>query len=88
MKIEDIKILPKMYRVIKVEIDALRVSVGEGFGVYEHDQVVERKVRRVKCNTGWKWQLVQECKEQSDWDYFFEEDKECLNDFNYESGLI
>ncbi len=88
MKLEDIHNLPKMHKVIKVDLDVLRVSLGYNYGAYEHDEVAERKARRVKCDTGWKWQLVQECKNQSDCDYFFESDKECLNEENYNLGLI
>lgn len=45
-------------------------------------------VRRVLCNEGWRWALVRECKNQEEWDYYFDEDKICLEDLNAELGLI
>ncbi len=81
--------LPKLYRVIKVQISALRNSVGEGYGIiFDCDTIVERKVRRVLCPEGWKWQLVRDGHDQEEWDYYFESDKECLSDYNCNYDLI
>lgn len=89
MKIHDIVNLPKMHRVIKVDLDVLRSSLGENNGViYDCDTVVKRKVRRVLHDRGWRWQLVRECKNQEDWDYCFEQDKYCLDNVNHELGLL
>lgn len=81
--------LPKLYRVIKVEMSVLRAAIGTNGGVvFDQDTMVKRKVRRVLCNNGWKWSLVRECKNQEEWDYCFNADKICLDDINYELGLI
>jgi len=80
--------LPKMHKVIKVDLDVLRPSLAGGLGViFDCDDVVERKVRRVKCENGWKWQLVKDSKDQDEWDYYFDDDKEIIEDINYELGL-
>ncbi|AVF34252.1 hypothetical protein [Rahnella sikkimica] len=76
--------LPRMYRVIEVEIDVVRNGIGSGGGViYDIDKVVKRKIRRVRDATGWRWQLVRQDKHQEVWDYFFEQDRESLNEFNF-----
>lgn len=81
--------LPKLYRVVTVELDVLRNGIGENGGViFDIDRLVERKLRRVRHSDGWKWQLVRLHKDQEAWDYFFESDRECLENINYEFGLI
>lgn len=76
--------LPRMYRVIEVELDVIRNGIGSGGGViYDIDKVVKRNIRRVRDATGWRWQLVRQDKHQEVWDYFFEQDRESLNEFNY-----
>ena len=56
--------------------------------MFDQDATEQRKVRRVLCNEGWRWALVRECKNQEEWDYYFDEDKLCLEDINAELGLI
>ena len=89
MRIEEMKVLPKLYRVITVELDVLRNGFGANYGViYDIDTIVKRKVRRVLDTDGWSWALVREYHNQEQWDYFFEYDKECLHELNYTLGLI
>lgn len=76
--------LPRMYRAIEVELDVMRNGIGSGGGViYDIDKVVKRNIRRVRDATGWRWQLVRKDKHQEVWDYFFDQDRESLNEFNY-----
>lgn len=90
MRIEELPKLPKLFRVIEVDLDVLRNGIGSGGGViFDLDAVVKRKVRRVKHSGGWKWQLVREyhgC--QAHFDYCFEQDRECLEHLNYDLGLL
>lgn len=89
MRIEELKKLPKLYRVITVELDVLRNGFGGNYGViYDIDTVVKRKVRRVLDVDGWRWAMVREHLNQDQWDYFFEYDKEILQELNYTLGLI
>lgn len=77
--------LPKLYRVVKVEMSVLRAAIGYGGGVmFDQDTIVEKKVRRVLCSNGWKRSLVSE----GYYDYCFESDSECLDEINAELGLI
>lgn len=81
--------LPKLYRVVKVEMPALRAAIGSCGGVmFDQDSIEQRKVRRVLCDEGWRWSMVRDCKSQEEWDYYFDEDKICLEDINAELGLI
>ncbi|MBU9823148.1 hypothetical protein J1782_24975 [Rahnella sp. BCC 1045] len=76
--------LPRMYRVIEVELDVVRNGIGSGGGViYDIDRLEKRNIRRVRDATGWKWQLVRRDKHQEVWDYFFHQDRESLNEFNF-----
>lgn len=89
MRIEELPKLPKLFRVIEVDLDVLRNGIGAGGGViFDMDAIVKRKVRRVKHDDGWKWQLVREWRDQEFWDYFFEQDRECLEQLNYDLGLL
>ncbi|EEJ4681674.1 TPA: hypothetical protein ACI4FL_000056 [Enterobacter roggenkampii] len=89
MRIEDLPTLPKLYRVIEVDLDVLRSGIGEGGGViFDIDTVVKRRVRRVKHAGGWKWQLVREYRLQELCDYCFWIDNESLHELNYELGLL
>ncbi|EMC7916080.1 hypothetical protein [Enterobacter cloacae] len=89
MRIEELPKLPKLFRVIEVDLDVLRSGLGEGGGViFDLDAVVKRKVRRVKHAGGWKWQLVREYHQQERCDYCFEQDRECLENLNYDLGLL
>lgn len=92
-KIDDfhngIKPMPKLFRVISVELDVLRAHLGSGGGViFDCDDIEIRKVRRVKHNGGWCWQLVKENKDQEQWDYCLNQDRECLDNLNWEFGLF
>lgn len=89
MHIEELTKLPKLFRVIEVDLDVLRNGFGPGWGViFDQDAVRKRKVRRVKHHGGWKWQLVREWLDQELWDYYFEQDRECLENLNYDLGLL
>lgn len=77
MKATAIKKLPKLYRVVNIKFWSLRMGIGGCGGVEEYDIQVERKARRVLCDDGWKWQLIDDkCL------YFFSlhVDKDCLDD--------
>ncbi|MBD2791729.1 hypothetical protein [Xenorhabdus szentirmaii] len=81
--------LPKLYRVVEVELDVLRDRIyGCGGVMPDCDEVKKRQVRRVKYSGGWKWQLVRKCRNQEVWDYYFEQDRACLENLNYDLGLI
>ena len=72
--------LPKLYAPVKIKFWSLRNGVGQSLGViFDIDTVVERKCRRVKCEGGWKWQIVDFMKMEQ-WDYFVEQDKEILDE--------
>ena len=89
MRIEELPQLPKLYRGIEVDLDVLRNGIGSGYGViFDIDQLVKRKVRRVMHSGGWKWQIAREWPDQEMWDYCLEQDRECLEHLNYELGLI
>ncbi len=89
MRIEELPKLPKLFRVIEVDLDVLRNGIGGGGGViFDMDAVVKRKVRRVMHSGGWKWQIVREWRDQELWDYCLEQDRECLEHLNYDLGLM
>ena len=89
MRIEKLTKLPKLFRVIEVDLDVLRNGIGGGGGViFDIDTVVKRKVRRVMHDGGWRWQLVREWLDQESWDYCLEQDRECLEHLNYDLGLM
>ncbi|EDQ2432693.1 hypothetical protein NU34_004082 [Salmonella enterica subsp. enterica] len=89
MHIEELPKLPKLFRVIEVDLDVLRNGIGSGLGViFDQDAVVKRKVRRVMHCGGWKWQIARECPDQELWDYCLEQDRECLEHLNYDLGLM
>ncbi|ENI5446703.1 hypothetical protein ABZG18_003538 [Citrobacter freundii] len=89
MRIEELTKLPKLFRVIEVDLDVLRNGIGGGGGViFDIDAIVKRKVRRVMHSGGWKWQLVREWLDQESWDYCLEQDRECLEHLNYDLGLM
>ncbi|NIF57499.1 hypothetical protein F3J27_03540 [Enterobacter sp. Ap-916] len=81
--------LPRMYRVVEVDLDVLRNCIGEGGGViFDCDTVVKRRVRRVLNEKGgWRWAMV-EVPGQREWDYCLSIDKEYLHELNYELGLL
>ncbi len=81
--------MPKLFRVVSVELGVLRSCLGSGYGViFDCDETVIRKVRRVKSKIGWHWQLIREHKDQELWDCYIESDRESLNNINYEYGLM
>lgn len=89
MRIEELPKLPKLFRVIGVDLDVLRNGIGGGGGViFDMDAVVKRKVRRVMHSGGWKWQIAREWPDQELWDYCLEQDRECLELLNYDLGLM
>ena len=89
MRIEELPKLPKLFRVIEVDLDVLRNGIGSGWGVHvDQDAIVKRRVRRVKHDGRWTWQLVGEWCDPELWDYCFEQDRECLENLNYDLGLL
>jgi hypothetical protein len=89
MRIEELPELPKLFRVIEVDLDVLRNGIGGGGGViFDLDAVVKRKVRRVLHNGGWRWQMVREYPDQEMWDYCLEQDRESLELLNHDLGLM
>lgn len=89
MRIEELPKLPKLFRVIEVDLDVLRNGIGGGGGViFDMDAIVKRKVRRVMHSGGWKWQIAREWHDQESWDYCLEQDRECLELLNYDLGLM
>ncbi|CAM7031751.1 hypothetical protein [Enterobacter intestinihominis] len=89
MRIEELPKLPKLFRVIEVDLDVLRNGIAGGGGViFDMDAVVKRKVRRVMHSGGWKWQIAREWPDQELWDYCLEQDRECLELLNYDLGLM
>ncbi|HCU1682480.1 hypothetical protein [Escherichia coli] len=89
MRIEELPKLPKLFRVIEVDLDVLRNGIGGGGGViFDMDAVVKRKVRRVMHSGGWKWQIAREWPDQESWDYCLQQDRECLELLNYDLGLM
>ncbi len=76
--------MPKLFRVVSVELDSLT-----GYGGYEHWVTTIRHVRRVRHADGWRWQLVRKHHKGLDrWDYYLNSDREGLNDINYAYGLM
>jgi hypothetical protein len=44
MRIEELPKLPKLFRVIEVDLDVLRNGIGSGWGViFDQDAIVKRK---------------------------------------------
>lgn len=77
--------LPKMYAPVKIKFWSLRLGFGANYGViFDVDTRVERKCRRVRCDGGWKWQIVDFLKLRLI-DYVAEQDKEILDECG--SGL-
>ncbi|WP_336747849.1 hypothetical protein [Pantoea vagans] len=80
---------PRLGRVISVDLEVLRSGLGSEYGViHDLDAIRPRKVRRVMDADGWRWQLVRQHKDQGSWDYYFESDRECLTEVNYDYGLM
>lgn len=89
MRIEELKKLPKLYRVITVDLDVLRNGIGGSGGViFDIDTVIKRKVRRVLNERGgWRWVIAEE-RHEREWNYCLESDRECLQELNYQLGLV
>lgn len=88
MRIDELPKLPRMYRVIEVDLDVLRNGYVDGGVIFDCDAVVKRKVRRVLNEKGgWRWAMV-EAPGQREWDYCLSIDKESLLELNYELGLM
>lgn len=80
--------LPKLYRVIKIEFSSLRNGLGSNYGViFDIDTMVTRKVRRVLCPGGWKWQ-IRDLHELWEWDYFVDTDQEILNEIGMDTDDV
>lgn len=66
----------------------MRNGIGSNYGViFDCDQMVARKVRRVICNDGWKFQIIDSNKLR-EWDWFIDIDQECLNEIGMDISLI
>lgn len=51
--------LPKLYAPTRIKFWGLRNGLGANFGViFDIDTLIERTCRRVLCNGGWIWQIV------------------------------
>lgn len=73
--------LPKLYAPVKIKFWSLRMGLGSNYGViFDVDTQVERKCRRIKCEGGWKWQIVDYMSIQ-EWDNLVWQDKEILDEF-------
>ena len=76
--------LPKLYAPVKIKFRSLRNGLGANMGViFDIDTDVVRKCRRVRCDDGWKWQLVDYYRD-IDWDWGVEQDKEILDEYGSE----
>lgn len=73
--------LPKLYAPVKIKFSSLRNKLGPNLGmIFDCDEVVERKVRRVITPDGWKFQIVNYHQLLS-YDYYVEQDKEMLDEW-------
>lgn len=80
--------LPKLYASVNIKFSSLRNGIGSNYGViFDCDQMVARKVRRVICNDGWKFQIIDSNKLR-EWDWFIDIDQECLNEIGMDISLI
>jgi len=80
--------LPKLYAPITVTFWTLRNGLGENYGVvYDIDTKVTRKVVRVLCADGWKWQIYNYWK-LLEWDWNVEQDQEMLNEYAMEFDFL
>ena len=66
-------ILPKLYRVVDVTFNSLRFN-----GMCEVDEIVTRKARRVLCDDGWEWQIIEGCSS-----FINDTDRELINEPDY-----
>lgn len=80
--------LPKLYAPVRIRFWSLRMGLGSNYGViFDVDTQVERKCRRVKCEGGWKWQIVGFAK-LAEWDSTAEQDKEILDEFGSDLEFV
>ncbi len=78
----------KMYRPVTIEFSSLRNGLGSGLGViFDVDETVKRKVRRVIVDNGWKWQIINSFN-ISEWDYFVEQDQDILDEIGMDIKYI
>jgi len=76
--------LPKLYAPVNITFSSLRNGVGANLGViFDIDTDVTRKCRRVLCNGGWKWQIINYHRD-IDWDWGLDQDKEILDEYGSE----
>lgn len=80
----------KIRQIKKVTFWSLRNSLGCGLGVvFDCDEQVTRNCRVVKRKDGTLfWQIIKTHLNQSDWDYYLEQDQECLNNQDEEDLLL
>jgi len=73
----------KLRQIKKVSFWTLRNGVASGGGViFDIDTKVTRLCRVVRVADGLKWQIIKK-KHQHEWDYFLEQDQECLDNEFY-----
>lgn len=75
--------LPKLYNAVTIKFSSLRNDFGEGLGViFDCDEDVARKARRVLTGDGWKWQIA-DLKRISQYDYYVCQDQEVLDNTHF-----
>lgn len=76
--------LPKLYAPVNISFWSLRNSIGANGGViFDNDEKVTRKCRRVITKDGWKWQII-DFDILAEYDYFVYTDKEILDEHQSE----
>ena len=73
----------KLRQIKKVRFWSLRNGIGSSGGVlFDCDTQVKRLCRVVRVADGLKWQIIKK-KYQHEWDYYLEQDQECLDNEFY-----
>lgn len=80
--------MPKMYAPVNIRFSSLRNAIGSSGGViFDVDTMVERKVRRISYEGGWKFQIINADKIR-EWDWFVDTDQEVLNEIGMDIRFI
>lgn len=74
----------KAFQTKKLTFGALRSELGSNLGViFDVDTEITRNCRVVIGEDGLKkWQIIKVDIKQVEWDYFVDEDQECLNEID------